>query len=64
MPKIKQKIVFFIEQTDKSVTNPIFSGRASFIGNLYINRFAIDEDAGFEIRKVSEFSKNHKNPEY
>ena len=41
-----QKLVFFIESTDKAY------GLASTICNLYMNRFTIDEDAGHEIHNI------------
>ena len=50
-----QKLVFFIEQIGKSTyrdKNGSFSGRASTIGNFYMNRFTIDEDAGHEIVNI------------
>ena len=50
MSKLMQKIVLFIEPTDSDY------GSASTIGNLYMNRFAIDEDAGHEIVKIYEVS--------
>ena len=37
--KSMQRLVFFIESNDKDY------GLASNIGNLYMNRFTIDEDA-------------------
>ena len=43
-----QKLVFFIDSNDKDY------GVASNIGNLYMNRFIIDEDAGHEISKIFE----------
>ena len=43
-----QKLIFFIDSNDKDY------GAASNIGNLYMNRFIIDEDAGHEIVKISE----------
>ena len=52
MPKFMQKLVFFIEQTEKSTTDGNFSGRASTIANLYMNRFTIEEDAGHEIVNI------------
>ena len=45
MSKLMQKVVFFIEPTDKD-------GLASTIGNFYMNRFAIDEDASHEIVNI------------
>ena len=50
-----QKLVFFIESNYKDY------GLASNIGNLYMNRFIIDEDAGHEIVKVYEVEKFHPN---
>ena len=45
MSKQRHKFVFFIEPTDKD-------GSASTIGNFYLNRIAIDEDASHEIVKI------------
>ena len=45
MSKLNQKIVLFIEPAD-SCEKP------SEIGNLFMNRFAIDEDAKNEILKI------------
>ena len=45
MSKQRHKFVFFIEQTDKDES-------ASTIGNFYMNRIAIDEDAGHEIVNI------------
>ena len=48
-----QKLVFCIEP-DKDYRSP------STVGNLYMNRFAIDEDAGHEIINIHEASfKTH-----
>ena len=62
--KLKQKIILFIEQNDEDQKSP------TSIGNLYMNRFAIDEDAADEIlniydlkqckRHLSEEDKNKK----
>ena len=62
--KLKQKIVLFIEPNDEDQESP------TSIGNLYMNRFAIDEDAADEIlniyhlkqckRHLSEDEKNEK----
>ena len=41
-----QKLVFFIDSNEKD------HGLGSNIGNLYMNRFTIDEDAGHEIVKT------------
>ena len=43
-----QKLVFFIESNGKDYN------LGSNIGNLYMNRFSIDEDAGHEIVKIYE----------
>ena len=51
MPKSSQKIVLFIEPTDEAWLTP------SKIGHLFMNRFAIDEDPGFEIVKVLALEK-------
>ena len=44
-----QEVVLLIEPSEKAYRTP------SKIGYLFMNRFAIDEDAGFEIRKVAKF---------
>ena len=46
MSKLNQKIVLFIEPAEKAWEKP------SKIGNLFMNRFAIDEDAKNEILKI------------
>ena len=46
MAKIMQKIVAFIEEGDEPSVTPLK------IGNSFMNRFSIDEDAGFEILKI------------
>ena len=46
--KSMQKLVFFIDSNGKDY------GLGSNIGNLYMNRFSIDEDAGHEIIKIFE----------
>ena len=43
-----QKIVLFIEPNGDAFKTP------SKIGHLFMNRFAIDEEAGFEVVKVLE----------
>ena len=64
MPKSMQKIVLFIEPNDDAFLTP------SKIGHLFMNRFAVDEDPGFEIVKVLELEKTSeamslpKHPEY
>ena len=42
MPKLMQKIVLFIEPPEGKYITP------SKIGNLFMNRFSIDEDASHE----------------
>jgi len=51
MSKLNQKIVLFIEPA-AAWENP------SKIGNLFMNRFAIDEDAKNEILKIYQLEKN------
>ena len=46
MPKLRQKIVLFIESSVEKFVTP------SKIGNLFMNRFAIDENAATEIVKI------------
>ena len=64
MPKLMQKIVLFIEPHDDAFYTP------SKIGHLFMNRFAVEEDAGSEILKVLELGKSSdkmshpKHPEY
>ena len=64
MPKIMQKVVLFIEPIDDGFYT------SSKIGNLFTNRFAIDEDAGFEILSILELEKtswkifNSGHPDY
>ena len=59
-----QGVVLFIEPSDDAFFTP------SKIGHLFMNRFAIDEDAGFEILSVLELEKTslkmswRKDPEY
>ena len=50
--KIMQKIVLFIEPAVKAWRRP------SQIGNLFMNRFAIDEDAKHEILKIYHLENN------
>ena len=47
-----QKIVLFIEPHDDAFYTP------SKIGHLFMNRFAVDEDAGFEVLKVLELGRS------
>ena len=59
-----QKIVLFIEPSDDAFHTPFK------IGNLFINRFAIEEEANFEIVKIFELGKSswimssEDHPEY
>ena len=46
-----QKIVLFIEPIDELCFTPLK------IGNLFMNRFAVDEDAASEILKIFELEK-------
>ena len=46
-----QKIVLFIEPIDELFSTPLK------IGNLFMNRFAVDEDAASEILKIFELEK-------
>ena len=46
-----QKIVLFIEPTDDAWQTPLK------IGNLFMNKFVVDEDAASEIVKISELDK-------
>ena len=43
-----QKIVLFVELNDEAFIRPFK------LGNLFMNRFAIDEAEGFEILKICE----------
>ena len=59
-----QKIVLFVELNDEAFIRPFK------LGNLFTNRFAIDEAEGFEILKICELEKTSwkiswpKCPEY
>ena len=46
-----QKIVLFIEPSEEAWRTPLK------IGNLFMNRFAVDEDAASEILKIFELEK-------
>ena len=52
MSKLNQKIVLFIEPAENAWENP------SKIGNLFMNRFGIDEDAKHEILKIYHLENN------
>ena len=45
------KIVLFIEPSDYAFVTPLK------IGNLFMNRFAVDEDAASEVLKIFELEK-------
>ena len=53
-----QKIVLFIEPSDDAFSTP------SKIGHLFMNRFVVDEDPGFEIVKVLELEKTSDSMSY
>ena len=59
-----QKIVLFIEPSEEAWRTPLK------IGNLFMNRFAVDEDAASEILKIFELGKTSykmsypRHPEY
>lgn len=50
--KQRQNIVLMVEPSEDKFTC------ATKIGNLFINRFAIDEEAAFEIIQILEFEKS------
>lgn len=52
MTKIKQNVILFIEPND------VASNSLLNIGNLYTNRFAIDEDSASEIVKIYYLQKD------
>ena len=58
MPKLMQKIVLFIEPSDDTHSTP------SKIGNLFMNRFAVDEDASFEVLNVLELGQASEKMSY
>ena len=51
MSKNMQKIVLFIEPNDDACLTPLK------IGNLFMNRFAVEEDAASEVSKIFELEK-------
>ena len=51
MTKLNQKIVLFIEQAGEAYQKP------SQIGTLFMNRFAIEEDAKNEILKIYQLER-------
>ena len=64
MPNSVQNLVIFIEPNDDAHVTPYK------ISNLFMNRFAVEEDACHEILKISEFDKSSwkmwvpESPEY
>ena len=58
MSKNTQKIVLFIEPFDDAFRTPLK------IGNLFMNRFAVDEDAASEILKIFELEKTSLEMSY
>ena len=58
------QIVLFIEPNDDLWATPLK------FGNLFMNRFAVEEDAAFEVLKIFELEKTsfemsyHKRPNY
>ena len=46
-----QKIILFVEPSDNAYETPVK------IGNLFMNRFAVEEDASVEILKIFELCK-------
>ena len=64
MSKQMQSIVLFIEPSDDAFDTP------EKIGHLFMNRFAVDENASFEVLNVLELGKTTRkmtwfeNPEY
>ena len=59
-----QKIVLFIEPFEARWATPLK------IGNLFVNRFAVEEDAASEVLKIFELEKSsdemssHEHPKY
>ena len=53
-----QKIVLFIQPSKDAWRTPLE------IGNLFMNRFALDEDAAFEILKIFELEKTSEKMSY
>ena len=52
MPKVMQKVVLFIEPSDDAFMTP------EKIGQLFMNRIAVDEDASFKILDTYKIEKN------
>ena len=53
-----QKIVLFIEPSEEAWRTPLK------IGNLFMNRFAVDEDLAYEISKIFELDKTSTKMSY
>ena len=53
-----QKIVLFIEPSGDAWRTPFKTG------NLFMNRFAVDEDAASEILKIFELDKSSRKMSY
>ena len=51
MSKVMQKIVLFIEPCDEAYVTLLK------IGNLFMNRFAVEEDAASEVLEIFELEK-------
>ena len=58
MPKIKQKVVLFVESQHQKASTPWK------IGKLFMNRFAIDEDDYSEIVKICHLEKTLQDYKY
>ena len=58
MPRLMQKIVLFIEPTEQQSLIPKKYSTPSKIGNLFTNRFSIDEDARSEMVKIVHLKYN------
>ena len=56
MPRLMQKIVLFIEPTEQQYSKKYST--PSKIGNLFTNRFSIDEDARSEMVKIVHLKYN------
>ena len=51
MPEIMQRIILFVEPNEDAFIT------SAKIGNIFMNRFAIDEDASSEILKICKLAK-------
>ena len=52
-----KNLIFFFEPSEKLYEAPLK------IGRLYLNRFTIDEDAGFEIQSIHLLTPNNSHDE-